>query len=77
VDTFLVDSWLLVIGFRMLLRRNPRRSSQRLKSRRIRRKCCRNLRLKKIQKKWRWKRNQWSRHNCMMALFWKLMLMVT
>jgi hypothetical protein len=36
-----------------------------------------NLRLKKIQKKWRWKRNQWSHHNCVMALFWKLMLMVT
>jgi hypothetical protein len=77
VDAFLVDSWLLVIGLKMLLRRNPRRFSQRLKSRRIGRKCSRNLRKKKIQKKWRWKRNQWSRHNCMMALFWKLMLMVT
>jgi hypothetical protein len=51
--------------------------SQRLKSRRIRKKCSLNLRLKKIQKKWRWKRNQWSHHNCVMALFWKLMLMVT
>jgi hypothetical protein len=77
VDAFLVDSWLLVIGLRMLLRRNLRRSSQRLKSRRIQRKCSRNLRLKKIQKKWRWKKNQWSRHSCMMTLFWKLMLTVT
>jgi hypothetical protein len=77
VDAFLVDSWLLVIDLRMLLRRNPRRSSQRLKSRRIRRKYSQNLSKKKIQKKWRWKRNQWSHHICMMALFWKLMLMVT
>jgi hypothetical protein len=77
VDAFLVDSWLLVIGLRMLLRSNPRRFSQRLKSRRIRRKCSRNLRKKTIQKKWRWKMNQWSRHSCMMALFLKLMLMVT
>jgi hypothetical protein len=35
VGVFLVDSWLLVIGLRMLLRRNPRRFSQRLKSRKI------------------------------------------
>jgi hypothetical protein len=77
VDAFLVDSWLLVIGLRMLLRRNLRRSSQRLKSRRIRRKYSWNLSKKKIQKKWRWKRNQWNHYNCMMALFWKLMLMVT
>jgi hypothetical protein len=54
----------------------PEEIQQRLKSRRIRRKYSRNLR-KKIQKKWRWKRNQWSHHSCMMALFWKLMLMVT
>jgi hypothetical protein len=48
VDAFLVDSWLLVIGLRMLLRRNLRRFSQRLKSRRIRKKYSRNLRKKKI-----------------------------
>jgi hypothetical protein len=48
VDAFLMDSWLLVIGLRMLLRRNPRRFSQRLKSRRIRKKYSQNLRLKKI-----------------------------
>jgi hypothetical protein len=60
-----------------LLRRNPRRCSLRLKLRRIRKKCSQNLRLKKIQKKWSRRRNQWSRHICMMALFWKLMLMVT
>jgi hypothetical protein len=48
VDAFLVDSWLLVIGLRMLLRRNLRRFSQRLKSRRIWRKYNRNLRKKKI-----------------------------
>jgi hypothetical protein len=46
VDAFLVDSWFLVVGLRMLLRRNLRRCSQRLKSRRIRRKCSWNLRLK-------------------------------
>jgi hypothetical protein len=48
VDAFLVDSWLLVIGLRMLLRRNPRRFSQRLKLRRIRKKCSQNLRWNKI-----------------------------
>jgi hypothetical protein len=72
-----MDSWLLVVSQRLLWKRNPRRCSLRLELRRIRKKCSRNLRLKKIQKKWRWKRNQWSRHSCMMALFWKLMLIVT
>jgi hypothetical protein len=28
VDAFLVDSWLLVIGLRMLLRRNPRNAAR-------------------------------------------------
>jgi hypothetical protein len=39
---FPLDSWLLVTVYRML-RRNPRRFSQRLKLRRLRRKCSRNL----------------------------------
>jgi hypothetical protein len=61
----------------MLLRRNPKRCSLRLKLRRIRKKCNRNLRRKKILKKCSRKRIQISSHSCMMALFWRLMLMVT
>jgi hypothetical protein len=48
----LVDSWLLVISQRMLLRRNSKRCSLRLKLRRIQKKCSQNLRLKKILKKY-------------------------
>jgi hypothetical protein len=60
-----------------MLRRNLRRFSQRLNLTRIQRKCSQNLRKNKIQKKWSRRTNQWSCHSCMMALFWKLMLMVT
>jgi hypothetical protein len=61
----------------VVVEEEPERCSLRLKLRRIRTKCSRNQRLKKIQKKWSRRRNQWSHHSCMMALFWKLMLMVT
>jgi hypothetical protein len=69
----LVDSWLLVISQRMLLRRNPRRCSLRLNLRRIRKKCSHNLRLKKTLKKCSRRRILLSSHNCMMARFWRLM----
>jgi hypothetical protein len=72
----LVDSWLLVISKRMLLRRNLKRCSLRLKLRRIRKKCSRNLRLKKTLEKCN-RRIQMSSHSCMMVFSWKLMLMVT
>jgi hypothetical protein len=77
VDVSLVDSWLLVISQRLLLRRNPRRCSLRLKLRRIWKKYSRNLRSKKTLKKCSRRRIQLSSHSCMMALFWRLMLMVT
>jgi hypothetical protein len=73
----LVDSLLLVISQRLLLRRKPKRCSLRLKLRRIRMKCSRNLRLKKILKKCCRRGIQLSSHSCMMALYWKLMQMVT
>jgi hypothetical protein len=73
VDVFPLDSWLLVTIWRML-RRNPRRFSQRLKLRKIRRKCSRNPK-RKIQKRWRWRKSHWSSRNCTMALYWRLMLM--
>jgi hypothetical protein len=46
---FPLDNWLLVTVWRML-RRNPRRFSQRLRLRKIRRKCSRNPK-RKIQKR--------------------------